>query len=208
MYLPPAFREDRLDVLHEVVRIHPLGTLVTAGLSDLCANVLPFSLHVTPEGDMLRAHLARANPQVKDLAKVASCLVLFQGPQAYVTPSWYETKREHGRVVPTWNYVVVQARGTPRIIDDVQWLRAQLAAMTSAHEDGRSDPWRIEDAPADYIAAQLKGIVGLEIRVDRLEGKWKVSQNQPARNRIGVAAGLMEDGQALLAQEVSGSNDR
>lgn len=203
MYRPPAFREDRIDILHEAVRSHPLGTQFTAGPSGLCANIVPFSLHVSPDGDVLRAHLSKANQQIADLAGGTPSLVLFQGPQAYVTPTWYATKAEHGRVVPTWNYVVVQARGTSRIVDDADWLRAQLEEMTSTHESGRSDPWSIDDAPADFIARQMRGIVGLEIPIDSLEGKWKVSQNQPTENRIGVADGLQRDGHGPLARAVS-----
>ena len=152
---------------------------------------MPFTL-VTGEGgrDLLRAHLARANPQLADLRACEEALVIFQGPQAYVTPSWYPSKQEHGKVVPTWNYILVQAHGRPRVIDDAEWLRAQIDALTTLQEADRQEPWAVGDAPPDFVTAQLKGISGLEIAIDRIEGKWKASQNQPAANREGVAAGL------------------
>ncbi|MFA7596473.1 MAG: FMN-binding negative transcriptional regulator [Novosphingobium sp.] len=202
MYRPPAFREDRPQILHEAIRAHPLGTLITAGASGLMANVIPFSLHVEEDGDVLRAHLAKANEQIAELRKGTPVLVVFQGLQGYVSPSWYPTKREHGKVVPTWNYVIVQAHGPSRVIDDPAWLLEQITELTSAQENGRAEPWDVSDAPDDYVKAQLKGIVGLEIPISRLEGKWKMSQNQPERNQRGVAAGLREDGHAALANEV------
>ena len=191
MYRPPAFREDRPELLHAAIRAHPLATLVTHGASGLAANLVPFTL-VPGENDpdLLRAHLARANPQLADLRAGGEALVIFQGPQAYVTPSWYPSKREHGKVVPTWNYILVQAHGRPRVIDDADWLRTQIDALTKLQEAGRADPWAVTDAPPDYVAAQLKGIAGVEIAVERIEGKWKASQNQPAANREGVVAGL------------------
>lgn len=191
MYRPPAFREDRPDALRALIRSHPLGTLVTAGTSGLNANLLPFSL-VEGTPDLLRAHLARANDHVADLRDADEALVIFQGPQAYVSPGWYPAKQEHGRVVPTWNYVTVHVWGRPRLFEDEAWLREQLAALTAEHEADQRAPWAIEDAPTPYIAGQLKGIVGLEIPIDRIEGKWKVSQNQSAANRAGVVRGLLE----------------
>lgn len=191
MYRPPAFREDRPELLHAAIRAHPLATLVTHGPSGLTANLVPFTLVTAGDGpDLLRAHLARANPQLADLRAGGEALVIFQGPQAYVTPSWYPAKREHGKVVPTWNYILVQAHGRPRVIDDAAWLRAQIDALTAQQEADRQDPWAVDDAPPDFVAAQLKGIAGVEIAIDRIEGKWKASQNQPAANRAGVAAGL------------------
>lgn len=202
MYRPPAFREDRPEILREAIRAHPLGTLVTAGSGGLMANMLPFSLRESQSGDVLRAHLAKANEQIAELREGTPALIVFQGPHSYVSPSWYPTKKEHGKAVPTWNYVIVQARGVPRIIDDTDWLKQQLVELTSAHEEGRSEPWSVDDAPASYLEAQLKGIVGLEIAVNRLEGKWKVSQNQPEPNRQGVVAGLRSEGQEALAEIV------
>ncbi|KQR80837.1 FMN-binding negative transcriptional regulator [Sphingomonas sp. Leaf343] len=203
MYRPTAFREDRPDMLYEAIRAHPLGTLVTYGVSGLIANAVPFTLRVDPAYSVLRAHLANANDQLVHLRQGSPVLVIFQGPQAYVSPSWYATKREHGKVVPTWNYVVVQVHGTPIIIEDRQWLREQIDELTSIHERGRAEPWSLDDAPEDFGAALMKGITGIEIPIERVEGKWKVSQNQPSANRIGVECGLRADGHADMADEVA-----
>lgn len=204
MYLPPLFREDRLDIQHELIRRHPLGLLVTAGSSGLLANPIPFL--VDPNGSelgVLQAHLARANPQWRELANVAECLVVFQGPEAYVTPSWYATKRETGKVVPTWNYAIVQVWGRPRVIEDAAWLRNQIDALTRSREEPLAEPWQVSDAPEAFIAGQAKGIVGLEIPIDRIEGKWKVSQNRPEADRVGVVAGFHEQGEAAMAALVA-----
>jgi transcriptional regulator len=204
MYRPPAFREDRPEVLHQLIDSHRLGTLVTHGASGLVANLVPFSLHraLGPHGT-LRAHLARANDQYSDLAQGNEVLVIFQGPENYITPSWYESKKEHGKVVPTWNYVVVQARGRPVVIDDPAWLRAQIGELTDAHEGPRAQPWSVSDAPEEFVAAQLKGIFGIEIEIDRIEGKWKVSQNRPESDRTGVADGLAAEGETAMAHLVA-----
>jgi transcriptional regulator len=202
MYTPPAFREERPEVLKALIRAHPLATLVTAGTGGLMANLVPFILAETPDGDVLRAHMARVNDQLASLREVDEALVIFQGPEAYITPSWYATKAEHGKVVPTWNYVVVQAWGRPQVIDDPHWLLAQIGELTRSQERGRRDPWAVTDAPEDYIAAQVRGIVGLEIPIRRIEGKWKASQNQPEANRQGVVQGLRELGAEDMAQIV------
>lgn len=203
MYRPPPFREDRRDTLYQAMRDHPLATLITAGPEGPKVSLVPFLLRTGGEGDVLCAHLARGNDQLAQLAAGSPALVLFQGPQGYVSPSWYATKQVHGRVVPTWNYISVEARGVPRIIEDDEWLRAQLAELTDAQETGRDEPWRVSDAPEDYLAALLKGIVGIEIPIDRIEGTWKLSQNQPVANREGVVAGLVQDGQDALAEAVA-----
>ena len=143
---------------------------------------------------MLRGHFARANPQWKLLAEAGRALVVFQGPYAYVTPSWYESKKEHGKVVPTWNYAMVQVRGRVRIHEDAEWLRAHVSELTDSHENGRAEPWAVSDAPASFIDSQLKGIVGLEVEITGIEGKWKVSQNRPVPDRIGVAEALSSAG--------------
>ena len=204
MYQPPHFREDDLCTQHALIRAHPLGLLVTAGNSGLLANPVPFHLDAdASENGTLRLHLARANGQWKDIRDGASVLAVFQGADSYVTPSWYQTKRETGKVVPTWNYAIVQARGTARIIEDAEWLLAQISAITSQHESSRGTPWAVEDAPEDFIRAQLKGIVGVEIEISEIEGKWKVSQNRPVADREGVAAGLDEmPGQGHMAELV------
>ncbi|WP_374296018.1 FMN-binding negative transcriptional regulator [Sphingomonas sp.] len=190
MYRPPAFQEDRTEILHRAIRSYPLATLVTYGTKGITANLIPFSLHVDAGAGVLTAHLAKANDQLRDLQSRLEALVIFQGPQAYVSPSWYATKQEHGKAVPTWNYIVVQARGLPELTDDKDWLLTHVDGLTEAQEHGRRDPWSVSDAPADFIAAQLKGITGLRLPIARLEGKWKVSQNQPAANKAGIIAGL------------------
>jgi transcriptional regulator len=191
MYRPPAFREDRPEVLHAAIEAHPLALLVTSGAAGLNANLIPFTLAADASGkDVLRAHLAKANPQLADLRAGGEALVTFQGPQAYVTPSWYPDKQVHGKVVPTWNYVFVQAWGRSHIIDDADWLLAQINELTGLQERDQAQPWAVDDAPLAFIAGQLKGIAGVEIPIDRIEGKWKASQNQAAGNRAGVIAGL------------------
>ncbi len=195
MYLPSHFREDRIEVQHELIRSHPLGTLVTAGPDGLAANLLPFLVY-PQEGELgtLRAHFARANPQGAQLAQVKDCLVVFNGPQGYITPSWYPGKQETGKVVPTWNFVTVHAWGAPRLIEDPVWLRRQLEDLTDAQEEGHTQPWKVSDAPQGYIDAQVRGIVGLEIPIRRIEGKWKLSQNRSPAERTGVIQGLSAQG--------------
>lgn len=190
MHCPSIFREERLDVLHGLITAHPLATLITAGSSGLMANLIPFTLHNGGEHGILRAHLARGNKQLDALREAAEALVVFQGPECYVTPSWYPSKAEHGKVVPTWNYAVVQVSGKPVVVDDAAWVQAQIAQLTANLEDGRDHPWKVSDAPEDFIAAQLKAIVGVEIPVLSIEGKWKVSQNRLAQDRQGVINGL------------------
>jgi transcriptional regulator len=196
MYQPPLFREERLEVLHGLMRAHPFGLIISVGPDgEPVANAIPLLLDASSgEKGMLRGHLARANPQWKMLAETGRALVVFQGPYSYVTPSWYETKRETGKVVPTWNYAMVQARGLVRIHEDAGWLRVHVGQLTDSQEADRADPWAVSDAPEAFIDSQLKGIVGFEIEIVNLEGKWKVSQNRPVPDRIGVAKGLAADG--------------
>ena len=192
----PHFREDRLEVQHGLIRAHPLGLLITSGPGGLLANPIPFLVYAdTSKCGALRAHLARGNPQWQELAAVEQCLVVFQGPQEYISPSWYPTKRETAKVVPTWNYVTVHAWGRPQVIDDAAWLRRQLDDLTLLKEGVRPAPWKVDDAPAPYVASQMKGIIGVEIPIDRIEGKWKVSQNRPEVDRAGVVAGLRGGGE-------------
>jgi transcriptional regulator len=204
MYRPPAFREDRLDVLHAHIETHRLGTVVTHGADGLNANLVPFTLDRSrgPHGT-LRAHLAKANDQFKALADGGEALVIFQGPETYITPSWYASKLEHGKVVPTWNYVVVQAWGRPVVIDDADWLMAQISELTATQEGTRPAPWAVSDAPHAYVAAQMKGIFGIEIEIARIEGKWKTSQNRPELDRVGVAEGLAAEGETDMAELVA-----
>lgn len=193
MYQPPHFIETDRDRLHALIRAHPLGLLISNGADGPIANPLPFLLDDdgSPHG-VLRAHLSRANPHWTAIAEAPQTpvLVVFQGTDAYVTPSWYETKRQTGKVVPTWNYAMVQARGTATIVEDAGWLSGQIAELTATHEAGRAEPWQVTDAPDNYIAAQIRGIVGLRIEITDLQGKWKVSQNRPVEDRAGVAEGL------------------
>ncbi len=194
MYLPNAFREERLETLHALIRAHPLATLITAGSGGLLANLVPFTVVDSGERGVLRAHVAKANDQVDALSSGAETLVVFQGPEAYITPSWYASKQEHGRVVPTWNYAVVQARGTPRLVDDPEWLRTQINDLTTMQEGRRSAPWRVSDAPEPFVSGQIKAIVGVEIPISTIQGKWKVSQNRSAADRHGVEQGLRREG--------------
>lgn len=203
MYLPPHFREDRRDVQHALVRARPLGTLVTAGPAGLVANHVPFLLYADegPHGT-LRAHLARANPQLAELAQANECLAIFHGDEDYISPGWYATKRETGKVVPTWNFMTVHAWGAPRVIDDAAWLRRQVEDLTNVHEARQPAPWQVDDAPADYLATMLKGIVGVEIPIARIEGKWKMSQNRSEADRAGIRAGLRAQGKDDFAAAI------
>jgi transcriptional regulator len=196
MYQPPVFREDRIDVQHALIRAHPLGLLITAGPAGLLANLFPFLVDAGSEKGTLRLHIARANPQWKELQAIEECLVVFQGPQDYVTPSWYATKRETGKVVPTWNYATVHVWGRPRVMNDDAWLRRQLDDLTASREGPREEPWKVDDAPADFVAMQMRAIVGVEIPIARMEGKWKMSQNRPEADRIGVIEGFRAMGEA------------
>lgn len=192
MYQPPQFREDDLAAQHALIRAHPLGLLITAGEDGPLANPVPFELLDDGGKGLIACHVARANPQWTSLRDGATALVVFRGPDSYVTPSWYASKRETGKVVPTWNYAMVQVRGTARIVEDRDWLRAQVGRLTALHERQRAAPWAVEDAPEPFIEAQLRGIVGIEIAIADIHGKWKVSQNRPAADIAGVHAGLTD----------------
>lgn len=196
MYLPGEFAESRPATLHAAMRAHPFATLVTHGPDGIVVDHLPLHLTVAEDGRCcLQGHVARANPVWRDAAGT-DVLAVFHGPQAYVTPSWYPTKRVHGRAVPTWNYVAVHARGRLTTVQDPAQLRVLLDALVEQHERHLPEPWRVTDAPAAYVDALVGAIVGLEIEVAQLVGKWKVSQNQPAENRAGVVAGLRARGGA------------
>ena len=191
MYKPSHFREDRPELIEALVRDHPLGTLVSAGADGLSAEHLPFLF----DGKILRAHVARANPVWQREGTPA--LVVFQAPGGYVSPSLYDEKAATGKVVPTYNYAAVHAHGILRAVHDPAWLLELMHALSDRHEQGRAQPWSVADAPPDFIDKLLGAIVGIEIAVDRIEGKWKVSQNHGAANRARVArevpgmAGLM-----------------
>jgi transcriptional regulator len=197
MYTPKAFEENRADALHGLILAYPFATLVTHAAAGLAANHLPFEL---TEG-VLHGHVARGN----ELAQLdgAEVLLIFHGPDGYISPNWYPSKHETGREVPTWNYAVVHVHGRLRVIDDAAWLRRLLETLTDHHEATQPKPWKVDDAPEDHIAKSLRAIVGLEVTIERIEGKFKLSQNHPTRNRAGVIAGLRQrdgDGDAELAE--------
>lgn len=195
MYLPKTFEETRLDVLHDLIRAYPLGTWVSAKASELDVHHIPFVLDSEcGELGTLFGHVARANPIWKASAGVLPHVVIFRGPQAYVSPSWYPSKHEHGKAVPTWNYAVVAAHGRPDYIDDPAWLYAHLRGLTEAQEASQALPWHIEDAPADFMEKMVSAIVGVAIPIQRIEGKWKTSQNRQDADRMGVVAGLTAKG--------------
>jgi transcriptional regulator len=198
MYEPPHHRKESLEAQHALIRAQPLGLLISYGATGIEANSIPFLIDASASKlGTLRAHMARANPQWRSLQQAEEALVVFQGPDRYITPSWYATKRETGKVVPTWNYVMVQARGRPRVIEDPEWLRGQIEELTRTHEGNRAAPWQVSDAPADFIAMQVRAIVGVEIEIQRIAGKWKASQNRPAADREGVIEGLAAEGEPM-----------
>ena len=195
MYNPPLFREERKEVLHALMGQHSLATLVTWSDEGLVANHIPMVLH-PGEGThgVLRGHMARANPQWRDLRTEARALAIFQGPSAYITPSWYRTKQETGKVVPTYNYAVVHAHGPLQLVEDLDHLEQHVRTLTDMHEARLGTNWSVNDAPRDFIREQLKNIVGIVMTIAKLEGKWKVSQNRVAADRAGAARGLRELG--------------
>jgi len=200
MYVPIQFREDRVPVLHQAIDGSGLATLVTVGPDGLEASHVPMLLDRTagPLGT-LHGHIARANDQWRTAPGNRQALAVFLGPDAYVTPSWYATKKATGKVVPTWNYVAVHAHGELRWFEDEERLLALVTRLTQVHEARREHPWAVSDAPAGYIRDHLRGIVGFELVISKLDGKWKVSQNRPAEDRAGVAEGLEREGQASTA---------
>ncbi|HEV2680374.1 MAG TPA: FMN-binding negative transcriptional regulator [Rhodanobacter sp.] len=204
MYTPKHFEEVRVEALHGLVRAYPFATLVTHAANGMTANHLPFEL----VGEVLHGHVARGN----ELAQQddAEVLLIFCGPHGYISPNWYPSKHETGREVPTWNYAVVHVHGRLRVVDDAAWLRRLLETLTDHHEVGQPQPWRVTDAPEDHVEKLLRAIVGLEIVIDRIEGKFKLSQNHPARNRAGVIAGLRQrdgDGDTELADLMAQQED-
>ena len=195
MYTPKHFEELRIEVMHELMRSRPLATLVTLSSGGLNANHIPLHLADAPVPfGTLRGHVARANPVWRDFAKDIEVLAIFHGPDCYITPSWYATKQETGKVVPTWNYAVVHAYGNLHIMDDAVWVRAQLEALTSQNEAGFAHPWSVSDAPREYTQKRIEAIVGFEIVITKLTDKWKVSQNRPVVDQAGVIDGLRREG--------------
>jgi transcriptional regulator len=205
MYVPKQFEEPKVELIHELIQARPLATLVTLSSTGLNANHIPLHLSAEPSPfGTLRGHVARSNPVWTDFVKDVEVLAIFHGPDTYITPSWYATKQETGKVVPTWNYVVAHAYGSLRIMDDAKWVRSQLEMLTAQSESAFAKPWNISDAPPGYIEQLLGAIVGIEIVITRLHGKWKVSQNQPKQNQESVISGLKESGteNALLMAEL------
>ena len=197
MYIPKHFDASDTATLHALMQAQPLATLITLASSGLDANHLPLHLSTTlgPLGT-LRGHVARANPLWKEPAQELDVLAVFHGVQAYVSPNWYPTKAEHGKAVPTWNYAVVHAHGRLKVVEDATWLRAHLDALTAHNEATQPQPWKPSDAPADYLEKMMAAIVGIEINITRLSGKFKLSQNQPSPNQTGVIEGLRATGLA------------
>jgi transcriptional regulator len=211
MYIPNHFAQPDLATLHALMRAHPLATLVTLGPHGLDANHVPLHLAAGHGAHgLLSGHLPRANPAWREHAVDRDVLAIFHGPEAYITPSWYATKQVSGEVVPTWNYATVHARGRLRVIDDGAWLRNHLEQLTRGQEARFAQPWAVDDAPANYTERLMRGLVGIEIAITRLEGKWKVSQNRPAEDRAGVIAGLRalgDDSALAMADLVAGTRD-
>jgi transcriptional regulator len=190
MYLPAHFAQHDRAALHALMATHPLATLVTTGPDGLVADLVPLHRVTDEQGrDELRGHVARANPLWQH-AQGQPVLAVFNGPQAYVSPSWYPSKARHHRVVPTWNYTTVQARGVLQAVEDAPWLHALVGTLTHTHESPRAQPWSVSDAPAEFVQQMLRAIVGIRIPLDTLMGKWKISQNRDEADRAGVAEGL------------------
>ncbi|HYB93851.1 MAG TPA: FMN-binding negative transcriptional regulator [Vicinamibacterales bacterium] len=200
IYVPPHFSESRPEVLDAFVRKYPLASVITHTGDEMFASHIPLTLDVLADGSRrLQGHFARGNPQWRTAQDGGRALAIFHGPQAYVTPSWYPSKRINGRVVPTWLYVVVHVEGRIAIVDDRDYLERHLRALTHDHEHARARPWGLDDAPPEYLDATMKRIVPFEITATRMSGKWKLDQNQPAHNRDGVAEGLLEAEQQVLS---------
>jgi transcriptional regulator len=195
VYIPEAFREERPEVLHDFIKRHPLGAMVCMTADGLTANHIPMILADDEAGNrLLRGHVARANPIWKSVAPNTPVLVIFSGANHYITPSWYPAKQEHGKVVPTWNYSVVHAYGTVHFADEKARSLEYVTELTSLQETSRPEPWKVSDAPAQFIDATLSGIVAFEVTVTRLVGKFKASQHRPETERRAVVEALEAEG--------------
>ena len=191
MYVPKFNEENDLSTLHELIKSKPLGMWSAIADGTIVINHIPFVLHENRgKFGTLVGHVARSNTIWKDFSEESDSVVVFQGEQAYITPSWYPSKHKHGKAVPTWNYVVVHAHGMPRKIEDPDWLLIHLNELTDIHERGQSLPWKVSDAPAEFIHQLTKSIVGIEIPINAISGKWKLGQNRPEPDKLGVIAGL------------------
>jgi len=194
MYQPALHRVDDLSQMHALMRARPFVTLVSGGAAGLYATHLPTVLKDGGAFGTIECHLARVNPHWKYLAECEETLIIFQGPEGYITPNWYPSKAEHGKVVPTWNYSVVHAYGRPEVTQDRDWLRSHVTELTAQQEKSEAKPWALTDAPESYVEAMLRGIVGIRFAITRLEGKWKMSQNREMNDRDGVVEGLQARG--------------
>lgn len=194
MQQPPIFREQRIDIMQQMISSQPFASLISLQQGDIVADHLPLVLHPElSEQGMLRGHISRGNPINKLLDQETEVLVIFQGPHHYVTPSWYASKAEHEKVVPTWNYIVVHARGKLKLHQQADWILAHLTELTDRQEQGRPIPWKVSDAPDEFIARQLRGIVGVEIEITALQGTWKASQNKSMSDNQGISQGLLAE---------------
>jgi transcriptional regulator len=189
MYRPDLFRVDDVPQMHALMRARPFAALVSAGPMGLYATHLPTVLKDEGSYGVIECHIARGNPHRNDLAG-GEAMMIFQGAEAYITPNWYPSKADHGKVVPTWNYAVVHAYGRPEVMDDREWLRRHVSDLTVQQERSEEKPWAVTDAPASFVDAMLRGIVGFRFAITRLEGKWKMSQNREMADRAGVVEGL------------------
>src|SRR5712672_1776698 len=195
MYQPDHFRVEDVPQMHALMRARPFAALVSGGSAGIYASHLPTVLKDDGPYGVIECHLARANPHWKDLAEGNESLMIFQGPEGYITPNWYPSKAQHGKVVPTWNYAVVHAYGRPEVMQDESWLHAHVAELTAQQERTESKPWSLSDAPDSFIEMMLRGIVGFRFAITRLEGKWKMSQNREPKDRQGVVKGLEKRGE-------------
>jgi transcriptional regulator len=195
MYIPHAFEQTDVSAMHDFIRVRRLGMLVTLTANGLAANHIPFVLDAAPApSGVLRGHIARANPLWRDHSSAVEALVVFQGADAYISPTWYPSKRDTAKVVPTWNFIAVHAYGHLRFVDDAGWLREHLEQLTDEQEADRHPRWRVSDAPADFIGQMVQGVIGVELPISRLHGKWKLSQNRSPADRAGVIDGLRSEG--------------
>jgi transcriptional regulator len=203
MYIPKQFEELRTEIMHDLIRAHPLATLITLKDGNIEANHIPMVL-ASSDGlfGTLRGHIARSNLICNEHPKEADVLAIFHGAESYITPSWYASKAESGKVVPTWNYVTVHAKGKLRVIEDPIWIRSQLESLTSINEAGFEHPWAVSDAPGEFTAKLIEAIIGFEIVISKLQGKWKVSQNRTAHDRDSLSKGLSNHGDFEMAKLV------
>jgi transcriptional regulator len=203
MYLPTQFEVTDVAIMQQLIRDYPLASVITRYAEEINANHIPLMMLPEPlPFGCLQGHVARSNPLLREVQNNPEVLVIFQGTQSYISPAWYPSKQDNHQVVPTWNYTAVHAYGSVHLIEDAQWLKNHLAAMIAQHESIFPEPWKLTDAPADYLEKMLKAIVGIEIHITRLQGKWKVSQNRMPKDQQGVIEGLQAYGNQEMAELV------